>query len=89
MKVCIPVKYFHGFTWMHELTIQIHELFITTSLQELLRQRDEARKKYRKQTYNFYMLKIIDDINMRLNRIRINETPLCPAIFARSSYSVP
>ena len=89
MKVCIPVKYFYGFTWMHELTIQIHELIITTSFQELLRQRDEARKKHLKQTYNFYMLKIIDDINMRLNRIRINETPLRPAIFTRSSYSTP
>jgi hypothetical protein len=32
---------------------------------------------------------VIDDINELLNRIRINETPLRPAIFAKSSYSAP
>lgn len=32
---------------------------------------------------------VIDNINELLNRIRINETPLRPAIFARSSYSTP
>ena len=31
--------------------------------------------------------RIVDLLNDKLNRIRINETPLRPAIFARTSYT--
>ena len=60
------------------------------SYRYLLNERDEAIKQIRARTHDrwFWRL-VVDDINELLNRIRINETPLRPAIFARSSYSAP
>ena len=87
VKNCNPVKFFHGFTWHHELLLSINQMYINTSFKQLLNERDKAVNSYRRATYNHFWAKVIDDINNKLNRIRINETPLRPSIFVRASYS--
>lgn len=69
--------------------LESKKTLINTSFIELLNERDEAIRKSKKATYNHFWMKVIDDINAKLNRIRINETTLRPAIFVRSSYSTP
>lgn len=86
MKKCYRVKFFHGFTWFHEIVLPVKDCFIYTSFQQLLNERDEAVMKYRRATYNQFWAKVIDDIDNKLNRIRINETPLRPSVFVRTNY---
>lgn len=58
------------------------------SYRDLLNERDEAINQVRKRKHDRWFRRlVVDDINEVLNRIRINETPLRPAIFTRTSYS--
>ena len=53
---------------------------------DLLNIRLEAFENIRKGMSREYQSFVIDTVNERLNRIRINETPLRPSIFVRASY---
>ena len=60
------------------------------SFDDLVNERIEAISMLKKRDqfpYRKFWRDVIDGINKELNRIRINETPLRPAIFARASYS--
>lgn len=65
------------------------ELYITDTFDDLLNIRLEALQNIKNGMSREYQSFVIDTANERLNRIRINETPLHPAVFARSSYPEP
>lgn len=82
MTQCVKHAYYFCISWPWECA----PLPRQQSFQELLRERDRAMKCVNKSHDKTFWREVIDDINELLNRIRINETPLRPAIFARSSY---
>lgn len=61
----------------------------TSTFDDLLNERHDALQNIKNGYDKTFWREVIDDINELLNRIRINETPLRPAIFARSSYPAP
>lgn len=84
MKKCSPVLFYMGISWPWQCA---PEMSPQKSFAQLLRDRDEAIKQIRTPRCDrrFWRL-VVDDINNLLNRIRINETPLRPSIFIRTSY---
>ena len=64
------------------------------SFDELINKRNYYFKLIRKKTKSMIRddsiklwRELVDEVNVELNMIRNNETPLCPAKFIRSSYS--
>lgn len=86
MKRCKPIPFYYGVSWPWQCAPYRSP---QKSFQCLLQERDEAFKNARKsQCADFWRL-VIDDINELLNRIRIDETPLRPSKFIRTSYPAP
>lgn len=87
MKKCKVKKYartrFRATRYALEATI------CPRSFDDLCNERQDAIQNIRDGYDKTLWREVIDDINQLLNRIRINETPLCPAVFTRSNYTTP
>ncbi len=84
MKKCAHASFDIARYFLRE---QINDAYFK-SYRDLLNERDESINQIRSRRHDrwFWRL-VVDDINEVLNRIRINETTLRPAIFTRASYS--
>ena len=88
MKKCFVKRYRRNWFMAKKYFCDRTDVYLDT-FDDLLNIRLEAFKNIRKGMSREYQSFVIDTANERLNRIRINETPLRAAIFARSSYSAP
>ena len=86
MKKCFVKRYRRNWFMAKRYFLTITDLY-SDSFDDLLNIRLEAFENIRNGMSKEYQSFVIDTANERLNRIRINETPLRPAIFTRTSYS--
>lgn len=84
MKKCKPIRFYMGISWPWQC---VPEISPQKSFQTILGERRIAFNFAQRARDKSFWLRGVDNANELLNRIRINETPLRPAIFARASYS--